>query len=267
MIASSTPIRPLAIAFAAAGLMVAGCQRDEPAAPPPAAPAPAPVLKPVAPLPPPVLNRVELVAAIEQAASDYVAGQTAGQGLVGRRFSIRQAFGCLEPVSAQAADGLAGWSWGKRKATIELTLLPADWMALAPGDWEAVEGFWLARPWQRGEGCPAGRWTEPAPDEPPAPSAQTVGLAAVFEPGGSRMGRRSGRAYAFTVRGEAGQPPVAPVAGYRLMLEGRLGAFDDGQAIHCAAEGPERRPVCIAAVRLDRVAFEDANGVVLSEWR
>ena len=52
------------------------------------------------------------------------------------------------------------------------------------------------------------------------------------------------------------------------MLEGRLGAFPDGRTIRCHAEGPDQRPVCVAAVQLDRVAFEDgASGATLSEWR
>ena len=63
------------------------------------------------------------------------------------------------------------------------------------------------------------------------------------------------------------QPPPAPTGGYRLILEGRMSAFADGRAIRCRASSPDQRPVCIGAVQLDRVAFEDAGGAVLSEWR
>ena len=272
MTGSLSPIGPLAIVLAAAGLTLAGCQRQEPApAPKPVEAASPPAAPPSPPLPPPALGRADLLSAIEAAAADYAAGRPAqGQGLAGRRFTIRQAFGCLGPAPEQAPDGVANWSWGKNRRTIELSLKPADWKdsALAgAGDWEAVEGFWLSRPWLKEEACPAGQWTPPPEGETPQASAQTVGMAAVFEHGGLRLGRRSGRAYAFTVRGEGDQPPPAPVAGYRLVLEGRLGAFDDGRAIHCRASGPDQRPVCIAAVLLDRVAFEDAGGAVLSEWR
>ena len=56
--------------------------------------------------------------------------------------------------------------------------------------------------------------------------------------------------------------------GYRLVLEGRFAAFPDGRSIHCRAETPDQRPLCIAAAQLDRVAFEDADtGSVISEWR
>jgi hypothetical protein len=94
-----------------------------------------------------------------------------------------------------------------------------------------------------------------------------MGLAAVFEADGSRLGRRNGRAYSFGVRGENDQPAAVPPGGYRLVLEGRMAAFSDGRAIRCRAASPDQRPVCIGAVRLDRVAFEDAQGAVLSEWR
>ncbi|WP_374533225.1 hypothetical protein [Phenylobacterium sp.] len=276
MTGSLSPIGPLAIVLAAAGLTLAGCQRQEPApAPKPVEAAPPVVVPPAPPLPPPALGRADILAAIEVAASDYAAGRAAqGQLIAGRRFLIRQPFGCLDRDGEDPADGLANWSWGKTRKTIVLSLKPADWKesALAEaGDWEAVEGFWLSRPWLKDETCPAGQWSQGNEGEaeapPPVSTPQTVGVAAVFEHGGSRLGRRSGRAYAFTVRGEGDQPPPAPVAGYRLVLEGRLGAFDDGRAIHCRASGPDQRPVCIAAVLLDRVAFEDAGGAVLSEWR
>ena len=94
-----------------------------------------------------------------------------------------------------------------------------------------------------------------------------MGLASVFEADGSRLGRRNGRAYEHTVRGVDDQPAVAPVQGYRLVLEGRLAAFPEGRSIRCRGSGPDQRPVCIAAVQIDRVAFEDAAGALLSEWR
>lgn len=43
--------------------------------------------------------------------------------------------------------------------------------------------------------------------------------------------------------------------------------FADGRAIHCRTAAPDQRPVCIGAAQLDRVAFEDADGQMLSEWR
>jgi hypothetical protein len=95
-----------------------------------------------------------------------------------------------------------------------------------------------------------------------------VGLAAVFTSEDSRVGRRDGRAYAFTIRPTGDTPLAAPAAGYRVVLEGRLTSFPDGRAIRCRASSPDQRPVCIAAMRLDRVAFTNADSsVLLSEWR
>ena len=63
------------------------------------------------------------------------------------------------------------------------------------------------------------------------------------------------------------QPPPPHQGGYRLMVEGRFTAFPDGRAIRCRASSVDQRPICIAAVQLDRVAFEDTDGSVLSDWR
>lgn len=271
--------RPSVVALAASilllGPVLAGCQREE-AAP---APEPEPVADPtpvVAVAPAPVLDRAGLLQAMDVAASAYAAGrEVGGDSLVGRRFVVRQAFGCTGPTppaaTAAAGNGLAAWSWGEERRNLKLSLAPGDWTGsplIAGGSdtWEAVEGFWLARPWLRTDECP-GAQGDPLASGPAAPSPQTMGLAAVFEQDGSRIGRRNGRAYDFTVRGEGDQPPAPPAQGYRLVLEGRMAAFADGRAIRCRAASPDQRPVCIGAVQLDRVAFEDAQGATLSEWR
>lgn len=136
----------------------------------------------------------------------------------------------------------------------------------ASENWEAVEGFWIPRPWLATEACPAVR-TDPLQTAALSASPQTVGLAAVFETGGSRIGRRNGRAYEFSIRAKRGTPLAPPEAGFRMLLEGRVTSFPSGRAIECRAPGPDQRPICIVAVQLDRVAFEDASRAVLSEWR
>lgn len=261
------------VALAASLIVMGGCQR-EPASSPGPAPAtetPTPVVT-VAPAP--VLDRAGLLQAMDIAASAFATGQeVGGTSLAGRRFVIRQAFGCGDPAASAgektAEPGLANVSWDEARQSLKLSLNPADWSksALIADDaeaWEAAEGFWLARPWLRVEGCPA---VQSDPSVQDQPTAQTVGLAAVFNEGGSRTGRRNGRAYEFILRGEGDRPPVASANGYRLVLEGRMTAFADGHAIRCRASDPNRRPVCVGAVQLDRVAFEDAEGKMLSEWR
>ncbi len=270
-----------ALALGALAVMLTQCER-EPDAPPPApaaAPAPAPSVPADAPVP--TLSRAELLRAVTEAASAYAAGEPAARGasLAGRTFAIRTAFACSGPApttaaaAETAADGLPSAAWGPDGDTIRLTLTPGDWTrsaliadAGATAPWEAVEGFWLTRPWLAAETCPE-ITRDPLQSGVLAPSPQTVGLAAVFDADGSRIARRNGRAYAFTQRAEGDEPLAAPKAGYRLLLEGRIASFPDGRAIRCQADGPDQRPVCVAAVQLDRVAFEDAAGAMLSEWR
>jgi hypothetical protein len=269
--------RPLVV-LAASGLIVTACEQPEPAGTP--VDVPPAVETPAAPLPAPVittLDRKALLDGLRRAASTYASGAPAEgtDPFVGKRFSVAVAFGCVgpEPGTEGMAEGLARWSWAPERRAVQLSMTPGDWTgsALIAGtgedSWEAVEGFWITRPWMEEGGCPAPR-ADPLASGPVAPSPQTVGLAAVFEADGSRLERRNGRAYAFSVRPEGEAETVsAPDGGFRLRLQGRIGAFPDGRAIRCRAAGPDQRPVCIAAVRLDRVAFEDARGETLSEWR
>ena len=135
------------------------------------------------------------------------------------------------------------------------------------GAWEAVEGFWLSRPWLASDDCPApkiGPATAPAGAAATA-TAPVAGLASVFKAEGSRVGRRDGRAYELTLRGEP--VPEPPIGGYRLLLEGRFVGFPDGRTIHCQSPGVDAEPVCVAAAEVDRVAIEDASGKLLREWR
>jgi hypothetical protein len=266
----------------AAALMLAQCDQVETEttgptpATAPASSASDPVVVIGPPTPRAALTRADILTAASAAASAYAAGQPqSGESLVGRRFSVRIAFGCTGPAASEAAgapDGLARWSWSRDGRAARLSMTPVDWTgsALAAAEpespWEAVEGFWAPRPWMMSEDCPRLEGDSLSSDGTGV-SPQTVALAAVFEKGGSRIGRRSGRAYAFTRRFEAGQTPSAPEDGYRLRLEGRLAAFPDGRAVRCQADNPDQRPVCVVAVALDRVAYEEASGALLSEWR
>lgn len=264
--------RPSIIALTALLLILGGCQREQSSS---AAPAPEATPTPIVTVAPaPALDRAALLQAMDLAASAHTAGhEVSGPSLAGRRFVVRQAFGCggatPSPAQANTSEGLPTLTWGEGRKSLKLSLSPGDWAqsAVIAGDaetWEAAEGFWLARPWQRTEDCPAGQKETLVQDEA---SPQTMGLAAVFSERGSRTGRRNGRAYEVTLRGEGDQPPIVPAQGYRLVLEGRMAAFADGHAIRCRAASSDQRPVCIGAIHLDRVAFEDADGKMLSEWR
>jgi hypothetical protein len=226
-------------------------------------------------VPDPALTRSDLIAAAAQAASLYAGGTEAPaeKDLVGRSFAVRVAFGCDGPAAPEGeTPGLAHWSWGDDRKSIRLAMLPADWkdsamiaQSGASESWEAIEGFWIPRPWLMADGCSTVS-RDPLLTAASA-SPQTLGLAAVFEKGGSRTGRRDGRAYQFTVRAEKDAPLSAPESGYRILLEGRVKAFPSGKAIECRAPGPDQRPVCVLATQLHRVAFETAEGALLAEWQ
>lgn len=264
-----------------AGVVLSGCNSEAPDASttnlqteaPVSSPAP---VVPVISKPSPPLTRGDLVSAAGQAASDYAEGKVfvTADPLIGQNISVRVPFGCTgsTPVETTKSEreGLAGWTWGADRKSIQLQMTPGDWVhsALMGGKdasekWDAVEGFWIPRPWLASEACPAIK-SDPLQTTAPLASAQTLGLAAVFEAGGSRVGRRNGRSYEFSIRGKGAD--VAPQSSYRLVLEARITAFPSGRAITCHAPGPDQRPVCIIAIKLDRVAFEDEQGATLSEW-
>lgn len=266
--------KPILIALLITAPLLAQCDREkaaEPATPTPAAPAPA-----VVPAPVPAMDRAAFLAAAARAAAAYAAGETSGaEGVAGRAFDMVIAFGCSGPApeTANGAEGRAIWSWSDDRGAIRLSATPGDWTgsaliatAGAPSEWEAVEGFWITRPWATGPACPAMR-RDPLLSGPPAASPETVGLAAVHTAESSRLTRRGGRPYVHVVRGEGEAPPAPPPGGYRMRLSGRLTAFPDGRAFRCRAAGPDQRPVCIAAAQLDRVTFETPDGTVLSDWR
>lgn len=289
------------LALAAALPLLTWCQRPpEPAAPADPAPPPTVVLDST-------LNRAALLAALTEAGTALADGQTRDAALTGRTVSVRLPFGCGgEAAVASEAGGLPRLV-RNADGSLTLTITPEDLgaSALVPATregavdkWEAVEGFWIARPWSGLDACPASTAVAaPAPELAPSPAQTAIktpaegktteakvvddvaappivqlersaGLAAVFETGGSRLGRRQGQAYVHVIRGEKGAAPTPAPGGYALRLEGRLTAFADGKAVHCVQQDAESRPVCIAALRLDRLAFEDgATGALLSEWR
>jgi hypothetical protein len=265
-----------------AGVLLSGCSRKAPETAPAnqqtEAPASSPKsVTPVVPKPSVPLTRGDLVSAAGQAASDYAKGMSfvSADPLIGRDILVRVPFGCTGPTPAETSkserDGLAEWTWGENRKSIKLSMTPADWVDSAllgatsvDKKWDAVEGFWIPRPWLASEACPVVQ-SDPLQTTAPLASPQTLGLAALFEAGGSRVGRRNGRAYEFLIRGKGGD--AIPPSSYRLVLEARITAFASGRAIVCHAPGPDQRPVCIIAVALDRVAFEDDQGATLSEWK
>lgn len=274
--AATRPARAVvALVVALTGPMLVQCDRPPEPEPQAQPPEPAVTLSPP-PVQVPALTRAELIAASRAAADQYASGakDLGADPLVGRTFSVGIPFGCgpLPDGGSAQADGLARAVWGPERRTIQLSLTPGDWTRSAlmaepnaAARWEHIEGFWVTRPWLTGAACPA-LGADPLQGAAPAPTAQTLGIAAVFEADASRVARRNGRAYAYTIRGDGDRPAQVPAQGYRLILEGRVVGFPSGRAFRCRASGPDQRPVCVVAAQLDRVAVTQADGAVFGEW-
>ncbi len=267
--------------LAAPGL--AQCDRDRPE-PAPEAPVASPAPQPTA------LDRAGTIAALARAASTYAAGDASQEALIGRRFVVRLPFGCHGATETPDHPGVASWSRTTDGQGIELRLNTSDWLATPPVDgadlaaaWANADGVWITRPWLSLDTCPPPPPAiDPAPltisddetpSEPPkqvAPfaSEQTAGLVFYAPVDGSRIGRREGQPYVHLIRGEAHQPVPPPTRGWRVLVEGRIGAFPDGRSIRCRAQARDARPICVAAVQVDKLAFEDGStGRQLAEWR
>lgn len=258
--------------------MDASPEKAAPATAPAASPAEGPRPAPIVPLAPPApLGRADLLTAAAAAAAAYSAGQTDGllqADLVGRPFRVSIPFGCFGPRDPAGGQASAYWEYGQDGKTLKISVGPQDWtqstfLRGAEGTEviDAVEGFWIPRPWLAAEACPAVR---PDPSQPAAPAPETVGLAVFYAAEGSRVQRRNGRPYEVVVAAPGEGRPAAP-QGYRLVLEGRVAGFPDGRALRCHSQSPDQRPVCVFRVEIDHVQIRDPAAppadAVLGEWR
>lgn len=282
--------RAWAAASVFVGLIVGGLVIGRPTPDPQPAAAPSSISTParprVIPSPLPALTRADLIEAAALAASRTASGErTAASDLPGRRFALSLPFGCEGPTSdlKQAADG---WSYDAATTTLRIKVTPQVWTEapllrdLAQGEeFDAAEGFWIDRPWQLSSTCPAQTRPDGEPTAAPAatapsPSAaanavrtqQTLGIVELFEPDAKREGQRKGRAYEAVQTVEPGT--LALEQGLRLVVEGRLVTFADGQAIGCRSRSADQRPICFVRVQFDRIAITDPSGEQsFAEWK
>jgi hypothetical protein len=223
---------------------------------------------------PPPLTRAELIQGAAQAAGTFAAEgklPDSVDSLVGRRFSIRIAFGC---GGTFAGNGMAQASvtFDAIKQTVILTARPGVWTGLpllqGLGDAasiEAAEGFWLPRPWSSDDACPPNT-VYLAPATPTPPAAQTVGLVQLFTGDSSRAGRHADHPYEFRRKIPSDDTSMLGHA-YRLVLEGTIIGYSNDHGLHCWMESPEHRPLCLYAVTFDHVAFQDdVTGDILANW-
>src|SRR5687768_16614425 len=163
------------------------------------------------PLPEPPLDRAALLMAIAKVASAHATGadQTEDQRLLdGKPFELRIRFGCGGP-SPDLRKEPFGWTYDGEERTLRVQATPTisqqdEVAAQIGGDaFEAIEGFWLARPWLLESACPvtaqaaaapsadATSPAEPEADSAAAPAAPAVGIAQFFATTDSRTRQRS----------------------------------------------------------------------------
>lgn len=290
----------------AAAATVAACQQETPVE---NTAAEEPVLNlPSVPKPRPPIDRASLLAAVAEAASATAAGTgmpESVQSLDGRQFEIRIRFGCRGPVT-DLAERWLGWSFDPEQKRIRVRAMPTisgeEPLVERIGDEsiEAVEGFWVPRPWLLLPVCPAAAAVQRAPteeqpgtardegvegqqqqerrpasaaaEEPPVdrvgepvPKAPRVGIAQFFTRDDPRSRRRDMRPY------QAAHPLQADEAlssqGYNLVLSGRLRALPNRGTIHCFARGADSPPECIVSAEFLRVWIEKpGTREVIAEW-
>ena len=229
------------------------------------------------------LNRGAILAAVAQATSAHAAGaddSAAQRALDGRQFEFRIRFGCRGPSTVLRQQWL-GWSFDEDSRTLRVRARPT-----LAGDeplvqefggikFEAVEGFWIPRPWLLQPVCPAASAVQEAPadevaaedakvDEP-LPRWPRIGIAQFFSETDPRTGRRSIRPYEAVKTLDVRSRPASQ--GFDLVLSGRLKALPDKRVITCSAKGAQSPPDCIISVDLDRVRIEaPGSEEIIAEW-
>lgn len=262
---------PLALSVAA---LVAGCQ--------PAAqeePVQNEAVNEASPLPPlpvaePPMDRAGLLTAVAKAASASALGRIDSaeqRPLDGKRFEVRIRFGCATtPQLVKETAGPFNVRFNSEDRTLrlraapDLTLDEPQIAALAGERVEAVEGFWMRRPWLLADGCPAGP-ADQQTDGTPQASDQRVGLAQFFTATDSRTMRRDDRAYEATKVLGADEAPSRQ--GYNVVLSGRLRQLPQRRVILCRTRGAGAPPECVVSAQFDRVWIEEPSSkAILAEW-
>lgn len=272
---------PRALAAVAAVALVSGCDVKTPASPEQDPTASAiPTIQPPAPAPTLSLQpatRADILAAVASAADATAAGLPLPQAnltLADRTFELHLPFGCGPST---------GSTWGQVRrdsatSVLRINVTPERFgqdtrIAATATDetFDAIEGFWIERPWTTAEACP-----RPAPTaaaeapgsaaKPQPATSQSVAIAQFFKPDAPRTSQRRNRPYTYVGKPEPAES--APVGPMQLKLTGRITGFADGQPVHCHAGDPAAAPLCVVAVEFTGVGIEAAqSGDILTEWK
>lgn len=281
----------------------AGCQQEQPDGD--AINGSEPVLNlPSVPRPEPAIDRASLLAAAAEAASATAAGAEAPaslRSLDGRQFELRIRFGCRGP-SNDLEERWLGWSFDPAARRIRVRAMPTiskdvPLVARITGDrFEAVEGFWIPRPWLLQPICPAAAAVQAVQAQPQTQAGADDRQQRQPERAEAQQARRQpsaaggsgeeeeraevepvptppriGIAQFFTDEDsrtrrrdmrpyQAGQTLAEGKAissqGYNLVLSGRLRALPGAGVIQCSARNPDSPPECIISAEFLRVWIE-----------
>ncbi|MEG3164477.1 hypothetical protein U1701_07720 [Sphingomonas sp. PB2P19] len=248
--------------------------------PPPVvvSPLPAPAIAPVVSEAPAarVLSRADIIAIANAAADAASSGtktpESAGAN-EGARFQIDLPFGCDGPASEDSREPFQ-WRYDATSSSLRVSVASAafdagEWLGTPPSGAgstasptareEAMEGFWIARPWSSRETCNSGSaLAAPIGIDAVTLPGQTLGLAQIFTDQDSRNARRRGKPYESVRRMDESDLKIDQ--GLRVRLRGRIARFPDGSTVRCRQPaGKEQRPVCLVAVTFDDVAIENPS--------
>jgi len=191
----------------------------------------------------------------------------------GSRFAVDLPFGCDGPTGEDSREAFQ-WRYDAKSSSLRVGVAPTVFDA---GEWldepsssvdnvmpaatrkEAIEGFWIARPWSSRGTCESGLPTvAPLGIEAVTLPGQTLGLAEIFTDEGSKSARRGGKPYESVRR--MGEADLKIDQGLRVRLSGRIARFPDGSTVRCRQPaGKDQRPVCLVAVSFDDVAIENPS--------
>jgi hypothetical protein len=237
------------------------------------------------PLPQPPMDRAALLQAVAQARSAAAAGADDGdaqKALDAKEFELRIRFGCAGASPTGDEKPPLSWTFDSKSGVLRVRAAPdlsedAD-VAKGLEGVEAVEGFWLSRPWLLSAACPA----KPVPpisesadgDAAPAGDALAatavaagpeVGVAQFFTATDPRTSRRDHRPYQAVEKLEPGAS--VGTQGFDLVLAGRLRPLPGGRVIRCVASSPDSPPACVISAQFDHVWIDDAaTGRRIADW-
>jgi hypothetical protein len=251
------------------------------------------VNRPIVPRPQPTLDRAALLTVIAEAASATAAGAEmpeAVQSLDGRQFELRIRFGCGGPAT-DLGNRWLGWSFNTQSRRIRVRAMPTiskdDPLIeqLGGGEFEAIEGFWIPRPWLLQPVCPAVAAIQGSANPPteqteneadstesgegqldePVPRSPRLGIAQFFTSEDPRTRRRGMRPY--EANHTLAEDKAISSQGYNLVLSGRLRALPGRGVVQCTARNANSPPECVVSAEFQRVWIEQPDTHdVIAEW-